>query len=126
VKITILATGFGVGNIPGMEDAIQAREAERKIQEAMTERERIDKEEQDSALIDSFYRDSTMVKRSIRSFIFKDDDLDDDSLIGCVESSVTLNRTSNELGDLENKRQQGEVRTDTVATGEGDNLTIVF
>jgi hypothetical protein len=109
-----------------MEDAIQAREAERKIQEAMTERERIDKEEQDSALIDSFYRDSTMVKRSIRSFIFKDDDLDDDSLIGCVESSVTLNRTSKELGDLENKRQQGEVRTDTVATGEGDNLTIVF
>jgi cell division protein FtsZ len=125
VKITILATGFGVGNIPGMEDAIQAREAERKMQEAMTERERIDKEEQDSALIDSFYRDSTMVRRSIRSFIFKDDDLDDDSLIGCVESSVTLNRTSKELGDLEGKRQQTPVYTET-ATGEGDNLTIVF
>lgn len=103
VKFTVLATGFGMNNIPGMEEAIAARKEE---EEKRSEREQQKKEEEEQILIGKFYRDYGNQKRPIRTFIFQDEDLDNDDLIDSLESSPTYERTSSELDALEDKRSQ--------------------
>ncbi len=99
VKITILASGFGMGNIPGMDEAIRQR---RQQQNAISERERIDREEQERQMVEKFYGHSKLdQKRVVRSFILQDADLDNDALISSLESSPTWKRTSAGLSDLE-------------------------
>ena len=99
VKITILASGFGMGNIPGMEQAMRERINK---ENAINERERQQREEEDREMVEKFYGRSKLAsKRVVRSFILQDSDLDNDALISSIESSPTYRRTSAELSELE-------------------------
>lgn len=99
VKITILASGFGMGNIPGMDEAIRQRQQQ---QAAVSERERLQREEEDREMVEKFYGRSKLAqKRVVRAFILQDAHLDNDALISSIESSPTWRRTSTELTDLE-------------------------
>ena len=116
VKITVLATGFGMGNIPGMEEAIAKRKAVEKI---LTDRERAQREEEEQAILEKFYGKSKLTpKRSVRTFIMQDADLDNDDLIAAIEGSPAYQRTFKELGELESKRIDGE-SADEAANAEG-------
>ena len=99
VKITILASGFGMNNIPGMAEAIR----ERKQKESeVSESERIRQEAEDREMVEKFYGKSKLnVKRIVRTFIMQEADLDNDTLISAIESSPAYRRTSTELAELE-------------------------
>ncbi|MBR4846567.1 MAG: cell division protein FtsZ, partial [Bacteroidaceae bacterium] len=97
VKITILASGFGMANIPGMEQAIRQRQQKQDLE---SERQRLEREEADRQMVEKFYGGSRYQKRVVRSFILQDAHLDDDALISAIESSPTWRRTTTELEDL--------------------------
>ena len=123
VKITVLATGFGMGNIPGMEEAIEARNVQERI---ISERERQEREEEEQAILEKFYGKSKLApKRTVRSFIMQEADMDNDTLIYSIENSPTYLRTSKELSELENKRQEQE-SPKSATEGDAEITTIVF
>ncbi len=80
VKVTVLATGFSMHNIPEMKPMLN--EAERAREE---------QEEKIKSMKDAFY------KEDFRIYIFNDDDLDNEELIAAVESSPTHKRLAKEL-----------------------------
>ncbi len=123
VKITVLATGFGMGNIPGMEEAIEARNVQERI---ISERERQEREEEEQAILEKFYGKSKLApKRTVRSFIMQEADMDNDTLIYSIENSPTYLRTSKELSELENKRQEQE-SPKSATEGDAEITTIIF
>lgn len=114
VKITILASGFGMGNIPGMDEAIRQRQQQ---QASVSERERLQREEEDREMVEKFYGRSKLAqKRVVRAFILQDAHLDNDALISSIESSPTWRRTSTELTDLEASATTNEPESAPSAT----------
>ena len=105
VKITILATGFAVSNIPGMSNTtIQLDRTSAKEPEESNE-ERVKRLEEESKRISQYYGDDNLTaKRSIHSFIMKGNDLFNDDLIDAIDSLPTYARTKIDLSDLESKR----------------------
>ncbi len=104
VKITLLATGFHVDNIPGMGDMVDKRSSEART---AGDRARIQREEEEAAIVAKYYGPSKLTsKRTIRTFILQDEDLDNNTLIAAIESSPAYRRTFKELGELENLRQK--------------------
>ena len=90
VKITILATGFGMNEIPGMQEKIDAEEAQR-IKDA-EERQ--------------FYgnpENKTGRRRNARIYIFGIDDLDNEDIISQVEMTPTFKRSKEELSEIKAK-----------------------
>ena len=104
VKITVLATGFGVEDVPGMDTLHEARsqeEEERQLQleeEKETNKERIRKAYGESAGIG---------KKSLRSrrhiYIFNTEDLDNDDIIAMIEESPTYTRDKTKLLKIKTK-----------------------
>lgn len=124
VKITILASGFGMGNIPGMDEAIRQRQQQ---QAAVSERERIEREEADREMVEKFYGRSKLAqKRVVRAFILQDDQLDNDALIASIEASPTWRRTSAELSELEASATSTEAPNDTAADNSNGQGIITF
>ena len=109
VKITILATGFGVSNIPGMDKTIELHKDQdaKPAQETSEEKiERVQQEAKDKEMIEKYYGDSALVsKRNFHPFTFETDDLFNDDLIDAVDSMPTYTRSKQDLGDLECKRK---------------------
>lgn len=108
VKITILATGFGVSNIPGMDKTIELHKDQdaKPTQETPEEKiERVQQEAKDKEMIEKYYGDSALVsKRNFHTFIFEGDDLFNDNLIDALDSLPTYARSKQTLSDLEGKR----------------------
>ena len=103
VKITILATGFGVSNIPGMNNTtIQLDRTPKKPEESEEEKQRRLEEEKKSAeLIKGYYGDDKLTaKRTIHAFVLEGDDLFNDDLIDAIDSMPTYQRTKLDLTDL--------------------------
>ena len=85
VKVTVLATGFSMHNIPEMKPMLNEADKEREMQE-----------EKIKSMKDAFY------KEDFRIYIFNDDDLDNEELIAAVESSPTHKRLAKELQQIKN------------------------
>ena len=91
VKVTVLATGFGMKDIPGMAPII---EKEQIVQEEITraEQEKIEKENKElDQMMGVFY------KTEYKVYIFKGDDMYNDELIEALDNSPTYKRTNTEL-----------------------------
>ena len=99
VKITLLATGFGLENVPGMNKMKDTRK--QKIEE---EGEPWTKHLETIAQIYTGVVTSSM-RHQHNVFIFEDNELDDESIISKIESSPTVSRTKEELKSF---RQQEE------------------
>ena len=108
VKITILATGFGVSNIPGMSNTtIEVNRApEEKPQETPEEiAQRLEDEQKSADMITQYYGDNKLAaKRIIHSFVMEGSDLFNDDLIDAIDSLPTYARTKQDLINLEGKR----------------------
>jgi cell division protein FtsZ len=92
VKVTILATGFGMSDVDGMQERLTklSREDANKLVE---EQEKAAKREERRG---QFYGDSETGKRYKRRpniYIFRSEDLDNDDIISAVESTPTYKRT---------------------------------
>lgn len=91
VKITILATGFGMDSIPMMDKNTQIKREELSRQEEEKERE-------NAALIGKYYGQERVKKMGKKThpkpYIFSLEDLDNDSIIDIVINNPAYNRNS--------------------------------
>ena len=101
VKITILATGFGVEDIDSDElgDRLIARDKEQQkiaAEKAEQEAERAHRRE----TIYGPDKDHSTIRRPLYSYIFKEEDLDNEDVISMVETSPTYKRSKETLRQL--------------------------
>ena len=87
VKVTVLATGFGMRNIPGMEPLIQEEEAEK---EEISREEQGKREAEEKTLKEM---EKQFYKEEFKIFIFEGNDMFNDELIYAVENSPTYKRS---------------------------------
>ena len=98
VKITVLATGFGVEDVPGMDTLHEARSQEEEERQLQLEEEK----EKNKERIRKAYGESAGIgKKSLRSrrhiYIFNTEDLDNDDIIAMIEESPTYTRDKTKL-----------------------------
>ena len=117
VKITILATGFGHRDIPGMAARLDEMEETRRQQD---EEQEIDK----LVRIEDYYgpekRDPGLSRSTLRTFIFSTEDLDNEEVIAHVEVKPTCKRTKEDLKMIESKTanaQPIELEPSSIAQG---------
>ena len=99
VKITILATGFGINNVPGIKQKLDAEEEARRLKDA-------EKQEENEERRDSFYGSSGKkgtMRRRPKFFLFGLDDLDNEEIISMVELTPTYKRSKEVLSDIKAK-----------------------
>ena len=102
VKVTILATGFGINNVDGMESRVKKHtqeEANRMAEEQEKAAAREDRRER-------FYGDrgnSRRYKRHPHIYLFRPEDLDNDDIISAVETTPTYKRTREILDSIQSQ-----------------------
>ena len=99
VKITILATGFGITNVPGIKEKLDLEEQERL-------RELEEKAEENDIRRELFYgpNDSKGTsKKRPKVYLFGIEDLDNEEIISLVEITPTYKRTKEQLNDIKAK-----------------------
>ncbi|WP_281864493.1 cell division protein FtsZ [Bacteroides acidifaciens] len=125
VKITVLATGFGVEDVPGMDSLHAVRsqeEEERQLQleeEKEKNKERIRKAYGESA--------SNIGSKSLRKrrhiYLFNTEDLDNDDIIAMVEDSPTYMRDKTTLTKIRTKAALEEETATEEATDNNGVIT---
>ena len=126
VKITLLASGFGLQNIPGMEAVERKRTREEEEEERKREEEREQKAERRGQYYDEDENRPKKPRRQI--FVFSEKDLDNDDIISMVESTPTSERNKAELHRIQEKASNAatvETATDNTRNGTVD-FTIQF
>ena len=109
VKITILATGFGVSNIPGMNTTIEVNNTPTEKREESPEEIalRQQQEAKDKEMITKYYGGPNIAaKRTIHSFVLEGDDLFNDDLVDALSALPTYTRSKQDITDLEGKRRE--------------------
>ena len=114
VKITILATGFGVEDIDSdeMGNRLLARDKEQQQLDAEKAEDEAIKALRRAAIYGGDKKHGS-IRRPIYSYIFKEEDLDNEDLISMVETSPTYKRSKealrqlNEYGPTRNPAETG-------------------
>lgn len=112
VKITILATGFGLDDLEDvasyhsrLDKALAKEEAQKKAEQEEADAERSNRR-------DKYYRDNgdKLTKARPHIYLFSQDDLDNEDVILDVESIPTFNRTKPMLNEIKKKSAPEQVR----------------
>ena len=111
VKITLLASGFGLTNVPGMEAVAKKHEIEDENERRKAEEEAENKADRRHIYYQGESERAQKPRRHI--FIFNDDDLDNDDIISMLESSPTVDRRKDELLRIKEKRTTEQERATT-------------
>ena len=116
VKVTVLATGFGMRNIPGMEPIVRQEEETKATltREEQAKRER--EEKQLDEMKKAFY------KHEYRTYIFSDKDIDDENLIAMIDNSPTYKRSHSEFEYLKSIVNEAEVAMESGEETESANI----
>ena len=120
VKITILATGFGVEDIDS--DELSSRLLARDKEQQQRDAEMAEREAEKAHRRESIYgrdKKDRAIRRPIYSYIFKDEDLDNEDVISMVETSPTFKRSKETMRQL---TDMGSSKTNVMEPG----TTIVF
>jgi cell division protein FtsZ len=91
IKVTVLATGFGMKDIPDMQPIIQKEEI---IQEALT-REELEKKKKEEEKLDNMVE--AFYKPEFKVYIFKGEEMHNEELLTTLDNSPTYSRTAQEL-----------------------------
>uniref|UniRef100_UPI0040271817 cell division protein FtsZ n=1 Tax=Leyella stercorea TaxID=363265 RepID=UPI0040271817 len=121
VKVTILATGFGIRDVDGMDSHIKKIVQEKD--EKATEREI-----QEGIRMGMYYPDGNgkfVVKRRPHIFRFQSDDLDNEEVILAIENTPTYKRTQQQVKELR-RRLTDEREVVKQKADEGIVRTITF
>ena len=108
VKITILATGFGLDDLEDVasyHSRLAKEEAQKKAEQEEADAERSNRR-------DKYYRDNgdKLTKARPHIYLFSQDDLDNEDVILEVESIPTFNRTKPMLNEIKKKSAPEQVR----------------
>ena len=124
VKITLLASGFGLQNVPDIEERInkvtrEEEEKQRKLEEL---------KEQNEDRRRFYYADEENRPQKPRRqiFLFKENDLDNDDIISMVESTATADRKKDELARIQEKSKQSKEAAEMPETTNADGTTPAF
>ena len=126
VKFTILATGFGIKDVPGMDSVLNKRtlEEQKRLEEMEEEEQRKDERRSD------FYGPNILKnsnrKRRHNVYIFTQEDLDNDDIISMVETTPTYKRTKAELEAIQSKANAEEKIVQKPTTTDAGSMTITF
>lgn len=121
VKVTILATGFGIRDVDGMDSHIK-KIVQEKDEKATEE------EIQKGIRMGMYYPDGNgkfVVKRRPHIFHFQSDDLDNEEVILAIENTPTYKRTQQQVKELR-RRLTDEREVVKQKTDEGVVRTITF
>ena len=127
VKITLLASGFGLQNIPGMEEV--ERKRTREEEEEMRKREEQRELNEDRRRIYYTDEESRPQKPRRQIFVFGEKDLDNDDIISMVESTPTADRKKDMLKQIQEKAavdNGGQPPAGTSASGASNAGTVDF
>lgn len=98
VKITLLASGFSLKNVPGGQELVKSKSLDEETSAA-------EKAEREGLRIEDYYGSDGKTPRRARNryyFIFEEKDLDNDNVIAAVEASPTYRRSKEELNKIKN------------------------
>ena len=119
VKVTILATGFGIKDVEGMNDHIDERH---NIEDAQKRQNEAEKEAQRADIRGHYYgTDGTKTKRRHNIFIFDSESLDNDNVIIKVEDTPTYIRSKKCLDDIRNEAKGNTTQETKPETSNSDN-----
>lgn len=120
VKMTILATGFGMEDIPQIADKRHAESARMTEEELRIEEERIKKEQGEKELIDKYYGASGQRMRRVaaraKAVVLNQEELDDDALIALIEDNPTYNRDPKLIARARSKVSVEDTPTSSVSS----------
>lgn len=125
VKITVLATGFGMEDVPGMDSVLQKRSQEEEERQMLLEEEK----EKNKERIRKAYGESanSIGSKNFRKrrhiYLFSAEDLDNDDIISIVEESPTYLRDKTTLSKIKNKAIADEEQQIQETTEESGVIT---
>ena len=122
VKFTILATGFGIKDVPGMNNKLSAEE--KKRQEELEEEEQKKAERRDDFYPGSYKNNRK--KGNYKIYIFTQEDLDNDDIISMVETTPTYKRSKAVLESIQSRAVAEESSTPKLDNSENGSMTITF
>ena len=117
VKITLLATGFGLQNVPGVQGIVEQKEQEKTAVDQ-------EREEYETERAGVYYGSSTgspVRRRRHNTYLFTDDDLDNDDIISMVDARPAYNRTKEEISKIKEKSSPAP-ESETPTMGVAFNL----
>lgn len=112
VKITILATGFGLDDLEDVASYHSRLDKARAKEEAQKKAEQEEADAERSNRRDKYYGDDgdKLTKPRPHIYLFSQDDLDNEDVILDVESIPTFNRTKPMLNEIKKKSAPEQVR----------------
>lgn len=110
VKVTILATGFGLTEVDGLSERVKKQDQEEALRDAERAAEEAKRDERRLRYYNE--TDKKYVRRAANIYIFNAEDLDNDAIIDAVDNTPTSKRTRQQLADLINQ-STGTVRTES-------------
>lgn len=121
VKITILATGFGITDVPGMKNRIEAEELKKREKEA-------EENEENEIRRGKFYGEDgkDVLRKRPKFYLFGLDDLDNEEIISMVELTPTYKRSKEVLADIKEKALGSIAIEPESAQTAAQNATIYF
>ena len=125
VKVTILATGFGINNVDGMQSHLKKHSQEDANRIAEEQERAAAREERRGR----YYGDpgaSKRYKRRPHIYLFRAEDLDNDDVISAVESTPTYKRTREILDSISSQANADEVPQKPEVQPEAVQGTIKF
>ena len=102
VKVTILATGFGISKVDGMQERIK-KHTQEEANRIAEEQEKVAAKEERR---DRYYGNpgqNRRYKRRPHIYLFRQEDLDNDDVISAVESTPTYKRTREILDSIKSQ-----------------------
>ena len=110
VKVTILATGFGIDDVEGMGSHMKKHSLEEEEQRAREEEELAERRDRRN----NYYKDnnSSQYKHRPQIFLFNFDELDNEDVILAVENTPTYLRTKQMLGDIKRIGSPNKMQND--------------
>ena len=126
VKFTILATGFGIKDVPGMDSVLQKRSLEEQQLLDEKEEEEQEKEKRRVGYYGPIIQSNGFHKKRPNIYIFSQEDLDNDDIISMVETTPTYKRTKIELKAIQTKAETEEKEILQKEEGESNSSVITF
>lgn len=126
VKFTILATGFGIKDIPGMDDAMTKKRTleEQKRQEEEERIRQIKATRRNDYYTNECRNDKK--KGNYKFYIFTQDDLDNDDVISIVDTTPTYKRSKTALDNIRQRATANETAAQKPSANESGSTMITF
>ena len=106
VKVTVLATGFGIEDVDGMDSHLKKHTEEEANRIAMEEEKRAERQDRRNRYYGKDMH-NMQYKRRPHIFLFRSEDLDNEDIILAVENTPTYKRTRQMLDEIRNQAAGG-------------------